>query len=163
MKAKRSGWIGIALSAALALSGVAWAAPAMSQSARLFRGIHRDARIVQEHAWKVGRFSRNAKAKWEAYDRQWNDIKPAVEEMNIRVRRLNGIRATLTPAERQSLVQSGALVSRISEETHMLRVYLNQHPQDLTSPRFARESAQLARSAGRLEHTAAQAAMTHNS
>lgn len=168
--------------AALAMfTGVAMAAPAPVQSpmstvesregAKLLRDIRMDARQVRTHAWRSDMLAKRQTAMWYKFDRQWNEIKPPVEDMSIKLVRLQEMSANLPAWEQKAIADSQPLIARIASETHDYRTELNERPADLThppKPALAGDARILARDAGRLVRAAerpgaAQAPMAKNS
>ena len=151
------------LAAVLMLTGTAFAAsssyqafgltPQSREADRLLRDIRSDARQVRTHAWRWDRLSINGTATWQQSDRQWNQIKPAVEDMQIKLGRIEAMLATLPAWERSTIASTRPLVDLIARNTHDLRVMLDKPNVNLTSTRSQRRSGSLAVEAGRLVRT----------
>jgi hypothetical protein len=172
MTLARSGIISWPLFALMIITGTAIAAPAESdaaattqqahEAASLLRSIRMDARQVRSHAWDWAMLTKDPSTSWYSYDRQWNQIKPAVEDMSIKLNRLEEMRAELSPWEQTATDRSKPLVTEIAWETHTLRTGLDKFYTDLGNlsvpASFKGESSGLARDAGRLVRTVERAA-----
>ncbi len=157
--------VGIAwpLAAVLVFGGTAVASPASTnpntsnsesrEAAKLLREIRLDARQVRARAWQWDLLAKRQTSAWYRFDRQWNSIKPAVEDMNMKLARLERMQPRLTSWERQAVEASKPLVAGINSETHNLRTTLDKFYADLSlvpSPAFRTDSRILARDSGRL-------------
>ena len=153
--------------AILVAGGTLIAAPASTQSgksmmesgeaARLLRRITWDAGAARTHAQRWERLANTSSAAWQSYDRQWNEIKPAVEGMNVRLKELEAIRAKLSPAQQQAIASIRPLLQVAEGHTHRLRALLNRNVAAPSSPASRRQSAALARDARQIAITARQA------
>ncbi len=168
MSLKHFGMTGLAFGAVLALSGAVMASPSaakMEQPARqshevsqLLGTIRSNAWQVHEHAMRFERMTKSPSSTWASYDRQWNEIKPAVESMDMTLARLEGMqKSALSPSQVTALDHSKQLIGRIAANTHELRSILDRsnskiQNRELTvySQALAREAHQLTRS---LEHS----------
>lgn len=127
------------------------------EAARLLRGIRWDASTVMTYARRWDHLANTSSDVWLSYDRQWNEIKPAVEGMNMRLRWLEGMRAKLPPAQQQAIARIRPVVRKVESHTHRLRVLLDQSGMNLPTAAFRRQSAVLARDARQIAMTARQA------
>jgi hypothetical protein len=163
MKLKRYGNI---LAALVVLAGTAVAAPAACQpaspaqeartSAGLLRDIRMDARQVRAHAWQWAMLTKNQSAFWSNFDRQWNEIKPPVEDMSMKLVRLENMRASLPASDQKAIDASKPLIADIARETHGLRMELDRYYNDLSiplTPASVSDARVLAQDAGRLVRT----------
>jgi len=120
--------------AALALSSTVWALAADTsakstgdsrKAARLFQDIKADAIQVRAAAAHLDELAGSPRATWLEYDRQWNEIKPSVERMQIQLAHLDAMQAAMSPAERKDLDQCKLLIDEIQSRTHQLRALLD--------------------------------------
>jgi hypothetical protein len=166
MNLKRYGNITWPLAAIVVLAGTAVAAPAAGQPARcvgesheaanLLRDIRMDARQVRAHAWQWTMLRKRQTGAWYNFDRQWNEIKPPVEDMSMKLVRLEDMKAKLPAWEQQAMDGSKRLMAQITAETHDIRAELDSYYNGLSSPVAVTpkgDSAVLARDAGRLVRT----------
>jgi len=134
---KRFGNLGLA-AAALAASAMlvfpasAATAPAnpaeeARQASALLRGIGLDAKQIEAHALRIEKLSSSATPAWQACDRQWNEIKPAIEVISMRLRRLDSMQAALPAADRKALRGSRPLFGEIETTTREVRTLLDRN------------------------------------
>src|SRR5579864_3198881 len=95
-----------------------------NSSARLLRDVHSDAVHVQTAAAKLDQLAQNPNATWIDYDRQWNIMKPCVEDMVIRIARLEKMEANVSAAEKTEIDQAKTGVQAIQARVHALRKLL---------------------------------------
>ena len=166
MNLNRYGSITWPLAAIVIFAGTGMAAPAAGQpagssvqsreAARLLRDIRMDARQVRAHAWRWTMLTDTRTATWYKFDKQWNEIKPPVEDMSMKLVRLEDMSASLPPLEQKAIAESEPLVARIAGETHALRTELDKsytHLSNLSNPALKGNSKILARDAGQLVRT----------
>jgi hypothetical protein len=142
--------------AMLVFAGVSMAAPTGAREAkRLFKEIRVSAHQVEMQALDWEKISEQPAPRWEAYNRQWNMIKPTAETIHEKFNRLETMRVSLTPAEQKELDNAKPLVAGIEGKTTELRTYLDQkYPKQLSNPAYRDESRALARTAKDLIRTA---------
>jgi hypothetical protein len=121
------------------------------ETGRLLRDVRSDAMQVRSAAAQWEHLTTSSDAKWVEYDRQWNEIKPAVEDMQMKLARLETMHAGISPAERQELDQSKLLVSEIRSRTHELRALLDKPGVQTKDAHFNRYSRYLRSEAAKLE------------
>lgn len=163
MKSKYRGHLGLWLGTVLLGSAVlTQAAPptakVQDQStkvARLFRDIREDAVQVHSAAARLDASTKSPNATWLDYDRQWNEIKPSVEDMQMKLARLETMQAAISPAERKELDQSKLMIEEIQGRTHQLRVLLDKPGVQTNDAEFKTYARGLRNEAGQLERTAA--------
>jgi hypothetical protein len=150
---------GCLVAAMLTFGGVSMAAPASSklnatetrEAAKLLKEVRSDAWHVNKHARRWEMLSEKQTPKWHAYDKQWNLIKPSVEDMNMKLHRLEALRASLTPAEQKAVDSGMPLAKDIAAQTHDLRMFLDhQYSKDLSNPAYKKTSEALAKDAREL-------------
>ena len=90
---------------------------------RLLREIKVDAEQVQSAASRLDGLTKSSSATW-VDDRQWNEIKSAEEDMQIKLWHLERIQAAMSSAERKQLDQSKPMIEQIETRTHELRLLL---------------------------------------
>jgi len=121
---------------------------------QLFRDIRADAIQVRSAATRLDSLTKNSGAKWLDYDRQWNEVKPAVEDMQMKLARLEAMQAAISPAERKQLDQSKLTIEEIQSRTHQLRTLLDKPGVQTNDARFQSYAHYLRNEAGELETTA---------
>jgi hypothetical protein len=125
-----------------------------SKPERLMREIKADAAQVQSVAARMDKLAENSTPTWIDYDRQWNEIKPSVEDMQMKVVRLEAMQSSLTPAERKELDQSKLLVGEIQSRTHQFLTLLDTPGIQTTDAKFKTYARSLRNEAGSLEKLA---------
>ena len=123
-------------------------------AARLLRDIKTDAVQVQSAASELEHLTRNSGATWLEYDRQWNEIKPAQEDMDIKLWRLESMQAKLSPAEREELEKTKPMIERIQSRTRELRALLDKPGVSTTDSTFKVDAVGLRNDARNLENAA---------
>lgn len=121
------------------------------ETARLLRDVRADAMQVRSAAAQLDQLTRSAGAQWVEYDRQWNIIKPPVEDMQMKIARLETMHATISPAERQELDQSKQLIQEIQSRTHELRALLDKPGVQTNDTHFDQYARYLRSEAAKLE------------
>ena len=130
------------------------------EAATLLRSIKDDAMQVQSAAARLEGLTKNSStaktsvSTWLEYDRQWNEIKPSQEDMQIKLWRLEGMQAAVSPAERKELDQSKPLIGEIQSKTRELRILLDKPGVQTSNPMFTTYASSLRNEARKLEHTA---------
>jgi hypothetical protein len=117
MKWKAVSKLILSLGAMTMLLGTAAASTSASSSTaiRLLRDIKTDAAKIQSVAARWEGLTKTSGTTWLRYDRQWNEIKPAQEDMQIKLWRLEGMQAALSPVERAELDQSKPMIEQNSD------------------------------------------------
>lgn len=105
------------------------------------------------NAWAITASERNFNPAWEAYDRQWNEIKPVLEDMQLKMARLDSMESSATPAERTQIDQAKKLVGEMQARMHRVHELLNQQNVQTTDPAFHRDARQLRTEAASLAKT----------
>jgi len=144
---------GVLMAQAGSLPSKAEAKP--NQAARLMKEIQANAMQIQASASHLERLAKSGDAKWQDYDQQWNLIKPAQERINLATQRLEGMQASLSPAERQALDQTERDVWAIAGATHDLWIRLGQPKVDLKTPALNADARRLDKAARELSKTTA--------
>jgi hypothetical protein len=124
-----------------------------SRGAALLREIKADAAQVQSAAAKLGVLTKNPNASWMDYDRQWNLIKPQVEDMQIKLAALENLQAGLSPAERTELDQCKTAIQQIQSSTHALRMLLDKPGVRTSNKEFKAYASSLQHEAANIGHT----------
>ena len=161
MTSKRIGNVGLWLGTMTMLLGSMAVVQAASSSAKagdeskkaaqLFRDIRTDAVKVRTAAARLDTLSASPASKWLDYDRQWNEIMPSVEDMQMKLDRLETLQAAISPAEHAELDQSKSLIAEIQSRTHQLRVLLDEPGVQTSDPRFKTYSRSLRNEVQKLE------------
>ncbi len=123
------------------------AAPAQPTADRLLQQMKTDAQTIESHATKLARLTEDTNTRWGQFDEQWNEIKPAQEELQMKLNRLEGMRASLTDQQRKELDESKTAVQQVSALTHDLLKLIDKPGMDLTSRQFRSQARALANSA----------------
>jgi len=123
------------------------------KATQLFRDIRVDAVKVRSAAARLDTLTVNPGSKWLDYDRQWNEIMPSVEDMQMKLAHLERMQAAISPAEHAELDQSKRLIEEIQSRTHQLRVLLDKPGVQTSDPRFKTYSRSLRNEAQKLEKT----------
>jgi hypothetical protein len=126
-----------------------------NQAGRLMREIRANATQIQASASNLEKLVRTRDTKWQDYDQQWNMIKPAQERIDVAMGRLEGMQASLSPAERQALDQTKRDVQTIAGATHDLWIRLGQPKIDLKAPALNADAQRLDKAARELSKTTA--------
>jgi len=134
-----------------AASSSAKAGDESKKAAQLFRDIRTDAVKVRTAAARLDTLSASPASNWLDYDSQWNEIMPSVEDMQMKLARLETLKAAISPAEHAELDQSKRLIDEIQSRTHQLRVLLDKPGVQTSDPRFRTYSRSLRNEAQRLE------------
>jgi hypothetical protein len=142
------------LGSALALQAASTSTNAGDQSkqaARLLREIKTDATQIQSSAARLDNLAASSSPKWLDYDREWNEIKPSVEDMRIKLARLEIRQSALSPAERTELDQIKPLVVEIRSRTHQLLTLLDKPGVQTSDAKFKTCARSLRNEADKLE------------
>ncbi len=126
----------------LIFSAVSSAAPSPDHS-QIMKGIAVEARQIESHAAQLEKLTADSSATWEQYDREWNEIQPAVETLEMKVARLERMDSSLSAAQKQALEKSKAACQKISWDSRQLGKLVDQVPPDLRNPKFKMESRNL--------------------
>jgi 2C-methyl-D-erythritol 2,4-cyclodiphosphate synthase len=121
------------------------------EAARLLHAVRSDATQVRTAAIQLDKLTETSSATWIQYDQQWNQMKPAVEDMQQKLWRLEKIRASIPAAEQQQVDQSKTAIEAIQSKTHALRVLLDQPGVQMNNAKFPADATSLKTQAGRLE------------
>jgi hypothetical protein len=95
------------------------------RAARLLRQIKADALAVRSAAAQLDSLTEGSGARWLDYDLQWNEIKPSVEDMQMKLARLETMQSALSPAERTDLNQIKPLIGEVQSRTHQFITLLD--------------------------------------
>lgn len=134
-----------------AIAGAVMAAgPLMAQSSSagtLLQQVKAEAQTIETHAAQMERLAERPNAQWAQFDQQWNEIKPAQEALQMKIDRLEKMRASLSDQQRKMLDDSKQAAQMISARTHELFRMIDQQGADLTSPTFRADARSLAKDA----------------
>ena len=133
--------------AGVMLAGVPLLAAQTSTADQVLLRIKADAQTIETHAAQLERLAKDPNAQWMQFDRQWNEIKPAQEALQMKIERLERMRSSLTDQQRKALDQSKQAAEVVSARTHELFRQIEQPGNDLTSARFRVDARSLARNA----------------
>ncbi len=121
------------------------------QSARLLREIKADAEAVRSGATHLDNLAESASAKWSDFDRQWNEMAPSVEDMQIKLARLETMQSALTPAERTEVDRTKPLVQAIQSRTNRFLTLLDTPGVPTTDAKFKAYARSLRNEANQIE------------
>lgn len=145
----------------LLLSPALFAAPsptkAQDESARgtrLLQSVAADARQIRLAASEMEKLTNDSSATWQQYDRQWNEIQPAVETMRMKIARLEAMESSLSANEKKALDQSKAEYQKIAWQSRELGKLVDTVPPDLRAPKFKVDSRDLVKEASDAAHVA---------
>jgi hypothetical protein len=102
------------------------AATAAKKATPLLWDVGVEARRIEVQALSLSKMSANPATSWKASDRRWNEIKPAVESIGMRLRRLESMRAKLPANDQKALANSRRLFRQIQGETEAVHALLNR-------------------------------------
>lgn len=135
--------------------------PASSNEAdRYLNQVASDARAIEWHASEIERLTRDPNATWQQYDQQWNEIKPAQEQLQNRIARLDAMRNSLSDSQKQMLDKDKSAVQQIAWRTRQLLKFMDVQGADLKSPEFRSYARSLASNADKVAGNAQNAATT---
>lgn len=151
----RFSMLAMSITGAALLAGPLLAAQAPQQTAdRLLSQMKSEAQNVQMHANQLERLAKETNAKWAEFDQQWNEIKPAQEDLQVRLNRLESMRASLNDSQQKELDGCKTAVEQISSRTRELLKMMDQPQADLTSHQFRVDAQDLVKDAQTVAHTA---------
>ena len=101
------------------------------QVEKLLKEIKVNADQIRSSALTLEKLAMEANAKWSDYDRQWNIIKPAQERIDLTMQHLEGMQASLSPTERQTVAETKKDINKIADATHDLWMRIGQQRVDL--------------------------------
>jgi hypothetical protein len=144
------------LGSALALQAASTSTNTVDQSkqaSRLLREIRADAIQIKSDAARLNTMAANSNTTWMDYDHQWNVMKPRVEDMQMKVARLERIQSSLSAAGRTDLEQMKPLIGEIQSGTHQFLTLLDKPGVQTTDARFKTYASSLRNEAGKLQTT----------
>jgi hypothetical protein len=143
-------WLG-ALTLLLGTVAGMQAADESKTAVQLFKAIGADAVQVRSAAASLNKMTADPAATWEQYDRQWNQIQPAVEDMQIRIARLEKMETAISPAERADVERSKQLIQQIRNRTRDFLALLDKPGVQTMDARFKTYAKSLLSEAGKLD------------
>jgi hypothetical protein len=143
--------------AMMILSPILFAAPSnakdeSAKGARLLKSVAADARQIRMAASEFENLTKDSSATWRQYDRQWNEIQPAVETMRMKIGRLEAMGSSLSAAQKQALERSKADCQKIVWQSRELGKLVDTVPANLSTPKFKIESRDLVKEASDIAH-----------
>ena len=147
--------ITVGAAAAQAATPAAKAADESQTAARLLSGIRADAAQVQSAAEKWENLTKSSTANWKDYDLQWNEIAPPVEDMQIKLDRLESMSGSLSEVQRGEVDQAKQTVQEIRSRTDQLISLLDAPGFKTGDMRFRSDTRNLSSDAGKVEKTIA--------
>jgi hypothetical protein len=121
------------------------------QASRLLREIKADAVQIRSDAAQLNTIAANSNTTWMDYDHQWNVLKPCVEDMQMKLARLERIQSSLSATERTELDQVKPLVGEIQTETHQFLALLDQPGVQTSDSHFKVYASSLRSEANKLQ------------
>jgi hypothetical protein len=144
-------WTGIGAMLLGSVVAIQAASTSTTQKAEtLLREINTDSMAVRSVAAGLDRLAENGGAKWIDYDRQWNEIAPSVEDMQMKLARLEAMQSSLTPAERTELDQRRPLIGEIRSMMQQFVTLLNMPGVQTSDARFKTYARSLRNDADKL-------------
>jgi regulator of sigma D len=128
------------------------------KAARLFRDMKADAQQIDFHSLRLEMFAKDPNTNWAQFDQEWNGIKPAQEMLEEHLRELDGMRASLTEAQRKAVDQTKQAAPAISARTRELINLIDKPNADLRSPSFRSYAQSLAKNAETVLHASSAGA-----
>jgi len=147
---------------ALGTVSLAQAAPSATngnssqKAARILVGIKVDATQVRSAAARLDDLTKSANAQWLDYDRQWNELQPSVERMQIKLERLEAMQNSLSPSESNELGQYKVLIQEIQGRARELRALLDKPGVQMNDVKFKTYARGLLSETGKLEKLPAE-------
>lgn len=123
-------------------------------AARLLKSVAADAHQIRNAASALEKLTGQSGATWAQYDRQWNEMQPAVESMNRTIAQLESMQASLSAAEKTALEQSKTEAAKIAWHCRELGNLIDKVPANLTAPAYKTASRELVKEAGEVAHSA---------
>jgi len=132
-----------------------------TQADRYLDQVASDAMAIEWHASDIERLTKDPYATWQQYDQQWNEIKPAQEQLQSRIIRLDAMRSSLSDSQKQMLDKDKAAAQRIAWRTRQVLKFLDEPNADLKSPELRSYARALARNADTVAVSAQKAQTPH--
>ena len=123
-----------------------------TENARLLKSVAADAHRIRLAAAEFQNLTKSPTATWQQYDRQWNEIQPAVEMLGRKITRLEAMESSLTAEQKQALTQSKADYQKISWQSRELGKLVDMVPPNLQSHKLKIETRELVNEAGDIAH-----------
>jgi len=125
-----------------------------------FQSICKDAINVQTAAVRLTKLTRDSGAKWADYDKKWNEIKPSVEDMSMKLAEIDAMKSTLSPSGKKALDKSMVLIKDIKGNTQEIRMQLDSSPNHLNELLIRSFSRNMAQKSEALQKLTAKAGKT---
>ncbi|HJT87775.1 MAG TPA: hypothetical protein VJ732_07955 [Bryobacteraceae bacterium] len=106
------------------------------EATRLLNGMRQDANGVADHAAKLEMFATEPNLSWQAHADQLTRIKAEVNDMGMRLCRLQVIQRVSEPWQRQITRRAAPLVQYMADNTEDAINYLNAHQGDFWVPAY---------------------------
>lgn len=130
------------------------------QAGTRFQSICKDASNVQTAAASLTKLTRDSSSKWADYDKKWNEIKPSVEDMNMKLAEIEAMKSSLSPSEMKTLNKSMVLIKDLAGNTHEIRMQLDMSPKQLNELLIRSFSRNMVQKSETLEKLTAKASKT---
>lgn len=114
-----------------------------TEGARLLKSVSSDARQIEASAAAFEKLTSESGATWAQYDRQWNEIQPIVEAMEVKIEQLESMEPSLSAADQQALNQAKTASVKIAWYSRQLGDLVDKVPADLNTPKFKSDSREL--------------------
>ncbi|HEY1758829.1 MAG TPA: hypothetical protein VGG72_25880 [Bryobacteraceae bacterium] len=121
------------------------------KAARLLREIKADDTAVRAGAARLDALAENSNSQWSDYDHEWNVIAPAVEDMQMKLGRLESMQSALTQAQRSELDQSKPLIAEIQSRTNAFNTLMNKPGVPTTDAKFRNDAKSIKTDADKLQ------------
>ncbi|MCC6391612.1 MAG: hypothetical protein IT167_13515 [Bryobacterales bacterium] len=130
------------------------------QAQTRFQSICQDASNVQAVAARLTKLTRDSSTKWADYDKKWNEIKPSVEDMSMKLAEIDAMKSSLSPSEMKALGKSMVLIKDIKGNTQEIRMQLDNSRNQLNEPLIRSFSRNMMQKSETLEKLTAKASKT---
>jgi septal ring factor EnvC (AmiA/AmiB activator) len=114
---------------------------------RLLREVKAEAQTIEMHANQLQQMANDPSTQWAQFDKQWNEIKPAQEALDMHLWRLEAMRSSLSAPQRKELDGSKQAAQQISARTRQFYKMIDQSGANLASSSFRGDAQSLAKDA----------------
>ena len=107
-----------------------------AKTERVLRGIKVDAGRIQTAAKELDQLTKHSGSTWLDYDRQWNEIQPYVEDMQIKLWDLDSRKANMSAVEQKDVDAIQPIIQTIRDRAQALRMLLDKSGVSTSDARF---------------------------
>jgi hypothetical protein len=123
------------------------------EASSLLREIRADAEQVQDQAELLRRYSLETSRTWESHADTLMAIRDKVNEMGSKLCRLETIRASALPWQREAIDRAAVMVREMAANTKQAIDFLNQNQDRFFDPEYRQYAANLDQESTRLSQT----------